>query len=183
MTQFETKTNDLLLRIPTYQTDDFTHSFLKKYCPLLADRPQGNWTSRPPLGNAPVDSYLRHSLTFTKHPFVDIRMTEARLDVLTKEQNEKPVGYLTYFVNFFFENRSAADGYFEQLCSQYEPLSQTIIKKTLSDRKVAIYKENDTTLLLNQVQIILLPDDFYETKYKIIFGVLLDEKFDEHYGS
>jgi len=62
-------------------------------------------------------------------------------------------------------------------------LSQTTIKKTLPCKKVAIYREDERIMNLKQAQIVMTTDDLYDNKYKILFGVILDENFDDYYGS
>ncbi len=183
MTEFEKLTNDILLRIPSYETDTVTKDFLSIYCPTLVNKPTGIWISQQPIAIPKSMIFTRHCLSFSKHPFLDINMKEARLDVLTMEEGGKNAGYLTYFINFFFNNRQEADNFFEYLCSQYELWSVAKTKIVSSGRCMAIYEMADITTWLTRVQFTLTNDDFYNGRYKIIFGQVLDERFDEYYSS
>jgi len=183
MTNFEEVTDNILLRIPSYRANNPTKDFLLKYCPLLAKKPSGSWTSIPPSFDSTQEILTRHSLIFKKHPFLDINMKEGRLDLLTKEKNNNNSGYLTYFITLVFVTKETALNFFEHLCSTYEPLSFSKTKISLPDRQVAIYKEDNKTVSVNQIQLLMTKDDFFDNRYKIVIGTILDPDFDEYYGS
>ncbi|WP_459797898.1 hypothetical protein, partial [Pediococcus parvulus] len=99
---FYSLTNDILLRINTYETDSLTKSFLKKYVPFLAEKPDQNsgWTAHPPVEDTNPAYTVRHSIEFLKHPYIDFGTSKCRLEFLTNERNNKIVGFQSYFIIF-----------------------------------------------------------------------------------
>ncbi len=180
---FHSITNDILLRIHSYETDSLTKKFIKKYIPFIADKPKENlgWTAYPPITDtAPVFS-VGHSLTFKSHPYIEIGAKECRLDFLTNEQSNTVIGYKTFYVTFYFDDKQSGVKAFKMLCKQYDRISNV---KKLTKRKgkqFASYK-NDKEIS-DQVEFILTEDDFYVHKYKIIFGQILDADLADFYCS
>ena len=180
---FDDLTNNLLLRIPTQESDSVTTDFLKKYVPFLVIKAEpGGWVAYPPDTDTTPDILTTHSLVFTKHPFVDIDMQEGRLDLLTREKNGNLNGLRTYYVNFVFNSKQKAEQEFDKICKQYDSVSTSkkIIKK--GGKKVAIYEADTGDRWTKQVEFILTQDELFDTKYKIVFGTILDPKLTKHYG-
>lgn len=171
---FHSITNDILLRISTYETDSLTKMFLKKYVPFITEKPKENvdWTAFPPvIDSSPVYS-VGHSLTFKKHPYIEIGAKECKLDILTNEQSNTFTGYKTYYITFYFDNKQSAVKAFKYLCKEYDKVS--ITKKLIKRKRkqFAFYKNNSD--LFEQAEFILTEDDIFEDRYKIIFGQIID---------
>ncbi len=182
---FDTLTNDILLRIRTYETESATKNFLKKYIPFLAEKPTqiGGWTAYPLLEDNIPTYTIGHSIFFLKHPYIDFGVTECRLDFLTNEKSNKINGYKTYFITFLFDSKRKAVKSFKTLCSAYDKLSGSKNIKTKAGKKIAFYKNIDKGNLFQSVEFILTQDDLFDNKYKIIFGQILDLQFEDYYGA
>ena len=182
---FDSLTNNILLRIPTYETDSFTKDFLKKYVPFLAEKTTqiGSWTAYPPFQDTIPTYTVGHSIVFPKHPYIDFGTTECRLEFLTNEKSNEITGYKTFFITFLFDNKQNAINSFKTLCNEYDKLSSSKNIKTKASRQIAFYKNIDTESLFHSVEFILTQDDLYDNKYKIIFGQVLDWRFEDYYGS
>jgi len=181
---FDTLTDDILLRISSYQTDTATKNFLKKYIPFLATKPSiGGWTAYPPITDTTPVYLTRHTLIFSKHPFIDLDITEGQLDILTKEKNNEVLGYGTYYITLSFDNKQKAEKAFKSFCSMYEKVSKSKKNVKKGGKQVAFYKNIETKNWTNQVEFILTQDEFYDNKYKIIFGQIIDLTLEDYYGS
>mgnify|MGYP003479779869 FL=1 len=182
---FYSLTNDILLRIYSYETDSVNKKFLKKYVPFLAEKPKDNvvWTAYPPIVDTTPTYTVGHSITFAKHPFIDIEASECKLEFLTNEQSNKITGYKTFYITFSFDDRPKAIKAFKLLCKQYDKVSNTKKLTTKQGKKFAFYQNDNVNKLYTQVEFILTQDDFYSNKYKIIFGQILEIDLVDFYGS
>lgn len=182
---FYSLTNDILLRINTYETDSSTKSFLKHYVPFLAEKPDQNsgWTAHPPVEDIIPTYTVRHSIEFLKHPFIDFGTSKCRLEFLTNERNNTFVGYQTYFITFLFDNKQKAINSFDAFCKEYDKLSDSKNVTKKADKQIAIFKNTNGESLFERAEFILAQDDLYDNKYKIIFGQILDLQLEDYYGS
>jgi hypothetical protein len=182
---FNTLTNDILLRINTYETDPTTKNFLKKYVPFLVDKPTetDGWSAYPPIENCIPTYTVGHSIYFLKHPYIDFGTTECRLDFLTNEKNNIISGFQTFFITFLFNSKQEAMNSFKIFCNTYDQLSSSKNIKTKADKQIAFYANMDVESLFQRVEFILTQDDLYDNKYKIIFGQILDLQFEDYYKS
>ncbi len=183
-TQFDVLADNMLFRIGSYQTDSVTQDFLTRYVPLIARKPEpGTWTAHPPPENPPPEVLTRHSLVFIKHPFVDIQIKEGRLDILTREQNGKVVGFLTYYVTLSFDSKQNGEQAFDNLCQLFTPISTSKHILTRDTKRVAVFKNSETTRWRDEVQFVLTQDEVFDHKYKIVFGTILHPDFTDHYST
>lgn len=181
---FYSLTNDILLRINTYETDSLTKSFLKNYVPFLAEKPDQNsgWTAYPPFEDTNPTYTVRHSIEFLKHPYIDFGTSKCRLEFLTNERNNTFVGFQTYFITFLFDSKQKAINSFDTFCKEYDKLSDSKNITKRADKQIAIFKNTNGESLFERVEFILTQDDLYDTKYKIIFGQILDTQFEDYYS-
>jgi hypothetical protein len=182
---FRSLTNDILLRIYSYETDSVTKKFLKKYVPILADKPNVNvgWTAYPPNVDTTPTFTVGHSITYAKHPFVDIGAKECKLEFLNNEKANVFTGYKTFYITFYFDDRQKAINGFKLLSKLYDKVSKT--KKLISKnrKKIVFYTNDIDDILFDKVEFILTQDDLYGHKYKIIFGQIIDIDLADFYSS
>lgn len=180
-TTFKKLTSDLLLKIPTYETDSVTRRFLARYVPYLADPEPSSWSAYPPIADSAPPVNTVHSLILDRHPFFDFKVTECRLDLFTREKNNKVVGLRNYYVTVLFGSKREAEQAFVSICRKYKALNTTKKIVTRSSKKIALFNTKDPRSYPDRAGFILTEDDLFENRWKIIIAGVFGESFDEYY--
>jgi hypothetical protein len=158
-----------------FHPDSAVYPFVKKYFPMFIKQPQkGGWTMYPPE-SIPVFQMTMHSLIFNKHPYVDIKFKEGRLDFLSQETDNESPGIRDIQLWFFFDNKQEAEQGFSKLSSTFGKIST--VKKIIetTGKKIAHYADQPELIGINSIELILTQDEIQEGKYKILFKL---EAFD-----
>lgn len=72
---------------------------------------------------------------------------------------------------------------FKALCSEYDGLSSKKNMEIKTDKKIGTYENMVEGSLFKSVEFILTKDDFFDHKYKIVFGEILNFKLEDYYSN
>jgi hypothetical protein len=110
-----------------------------------------------------------HSLRFWKHPYFKAKFSEGRLDFFTLENNDSGPGITDFQLWFYFDSQKDASYAFQTLCDGFKKISKTQRMEKQPNNIIARYSGKEKADKLDCNEIILLPDELYKGRYKILF--------------
>lgn len=161
--------DELFFNIFTHNPDSIVFDFVKKYFPTFTKTQyQGGWTAyqAKPI---PVYDKTVHSFMFIMHPYFDITFREGKLDLFALESQESNPGITDFHLWFFFDNETDGKNAFKFLCNRFEKVSSDKRTFTKSNKIIAQYTDQEKVDGTNCYEILLVPDELYDGKYKILF--------------
>jgi hypothetical protein len=170
---FEKLTDSYFLNLLTGEPDSVIVPFLKQHFPYLLKKPEaGGWTMYPP-GPPPKLFIGLRSVKFKRHPFINAKHSDARLDLITNEFFEGAAGIKSTRIWLYFEKETEAQAAIKEISKNFSNAGAEMITEEQRSGKVFKFTHvPERAFIPDEVRLVLITDIF--TK-KPLLGILLYE--------
>lgn len=180
--KFDELYNKMFFNIFTPQPDTVVTVFLQNYFPYLLKRTDKiRYKISAPDTNI-ISNDAIHTFIFYQCPFFEFKFEEGHLEILTSEAK----GFLPRIkqsnLRFVFENKSDAENALKVMMLKFDQVStqKKMIRK--GGKKIVLYTDQPLLKNTNCIQFILMRDELYDKKYKILFSFGSFTFSNEYYG-